>query len=189
MDAAATIDLAHELGELVAGRLSPRADIREPDWSFWEKRNLNLHRVVALCRYAPPTARELAARCRDTLGLHFRCAWWRGLGFGVVVELRDAAGFPDEYLPLVDGRANAQGTWQWVILVSRARRLAWGLHTWIEGYLSPVYRGLLNRLEEQGFAIESARKEKDGLMKLLTATRPGRFPEFEDQRGEARPPV
>jgi len=189
MDTGRSLDLVHELAELSAGRLQPRDDIREPDWRFWERRNLNLHRVVALCRYAPPSARELAARCRDTLALHFRCAWWRGLGFGVVVELREAAGFPEEYLPLVDGRANGQGTWQWLILVSGARRQAWGLHTWIEGYLSPLYRGVLDRLDEQGYSIESVRKEKDGLMRVLTAARPARFPEFEDDRGASRRPA
>jgi len=183
------IDLEQELSELTAGTLQPRADVREANWHFWEKRNLNLHRVVALCTYAPPTARELETQVRETLGGHFPCAWWRGLGFGVVIEVRDVAGFPEEYRPLVDGRANPKGTWQWVILVSRARRKAWGLHTWIEGYLSPIYRGLLRRLDEQGFEVTSVRKEKDGLMRLLTALKPERFPEFEDDVGESGRPL
>ena len=182
MTAGAPIDLEHELCELTAGKLQPRADVREANWHFWERRNLNLHRVVALCSYAPGSARDLERRIRETIGAHFRCAWWRGLGFGVVIEVRDVAGFPEAYRPLVDGRANAQGTWQWVILVSRARRQAWGLHTWVEGYLSPVYRGLLRRLEEQEFEVASVRKEKDGLMRLLTAVKPERFPDFEHRR-------
>jgi hypothetical protein len=183
------IDLKHELSELTAGKLQLCGDVREANWHCWEKRSLNLHRVVALCTYAPAAARDLETQVRETLGGHFRCAWWRGLGFGVVIEIRDVVGFPEEYRPLVDGRANPKGTWQWVILVSRARRRAWGLHTWLEGYLSPIYRGLLGRLEEQGFEIASVRKEKDGLMRLLTAMKPEHFPDFENDVGESRRPL
>ena len=183
------VDLQQLLAELTSGKLPPRADLHEANWLFWERRNLNLHRVVALCTYASSPAGELEARIRETIGRHFRCAWWRGLGFGVVIEVRDVAGFPDEYRPLVDGRANAKGTWQWLILVSRSRRRAWGLHTWVEGFLSPVYRGLLDRLGGQGYEVASVRKEKDGLMRFLTAAKPGHFPDFEHDIGEAGRPL
>ena len=52
---------------------------------------------------------------------------------------------------------------------------------WIEGYLSLVYRALLAGLEEQGYQVASVRKEKDGLMRLLTAAKPGHFPEFRNE--------
>jgi hypothetical protein len=178
------IDLRRELTELSLGKLQPRPDIREADWHFWEKRNLNVHRVVALCTYGSSSARDIEVQTRETLGLHVRCAWWRGLGFGVVTEVRDVTAFPDDFQQLVDGRANAKGTWQWLILVSRTRRMAWGLHTWVEGFLSGIYRDLLRRLQEQGYAIASVRKEKDGLMKVLTAMKPRAFPDFDEDLGE-----
>src|SRR5262245_20420844 len=40
--------LAEQLAALAAGRLAARADVVEPDWRFWERRSLNLHRVVGL---------------------------------------------------------------------------------------------------------------------------------------------
>ena len=55
-----------------------------------------------------------------------------------------------------------------VILVSSPARLALGVHTWIEAYLSPVYRGILQALAERTYRVASARKDKDGLLKVLT---------------------
>jgi len=179
MNQGTPVDLRREIPELIRGRLRARDDLRETDWLFWEKRNLNLHRVVALCTYAPSSASELETRVRDTLGRHFRCAWWRGLGFGAVLEVRDIAGFPEEFAPLVDGRANPKGTWQWLVLVSRQGRAACGLHTWVAGFLSPVYQELLIRLALHGYEVSRARKEKDGVMRLLTAASSRRIPEFE----------
>jgi len=186
MDVHGPIDLAEELTQQTAGRLRPRGDIPESDWRFWEKRNLNIHRVVGLWTRGPSSAREIGIQTRATIARRFRRAWWRGLGFGVVVEVRDVQGFPEEFRELVDGRENPKGTWQWLILVSRARKKASGLHTWIEGYLSPVYRGLLADLEERGFEVESVRKEKDGLMKLLTAAKPRYFRDFRNDIGGTR---
>ena len=102
--------------------------------------------------------------------------------------MRDAPGFPEAWLPLLDQRANPKGTWQWLVLVSRATGQAWGLHVWIEGYLSPVYRDLLGRLAETGLTVQSARQEKDKLMRVLTAVRPGALPEFDEgARADRRP--
>lgn len=174
----ARLDLAEEIAGSTSSRLRPIEFPGDLDWRFWEKRNWNLHRVVALWTPGSSSAREVGIAARAVIEKRFRCAWWRGLGFGVVVEVRDVEGFPEAFLPLVDGRENRAGTWQWVILVSSSRRKAAGLHTWIEGYLSPVYRGLLERLGDRGFAVESVRKEKDGMMKLLTAAKPRLFPDF-----------
>ena len=172
------LDLAAEIGDSAAGRLLPIESSGDADWRFWEKRSLNLHRVVGLWTHGSSSAREVGVEARGAIGKGFRGAWWRGLGFGIVVEVRNVESYPEAFLPLVDGRENRAGTWQWVILVSATGRKAAGLHTWIEGYPSPVYRGLLERLDERGFAIESARKDKDGLMKLLTAAKPRLFPDF-----------
>lgn len=179
------LDLASELSAATLGRLRQRDDAAESDWRFWEKRNLNLHRVVALWTRGSSSPREIEIQARAAVSRRFKSAWWRGLGFGVVVDVRDVERFPDAFLPFVDGRANRAGTWQWVILVSPTRRKAAGLHNWVEGYLSPVYRGLLERLGERGFAVESVRKEKDGMMKLLTAAKPRLFPDFRNDVGNA----
>ena len=94
---------------------------------------------------------------------------------------------------LVDVRENSKGTLQWVILAADTARAAIGVHTWMEAYLSPVYRKTLDALARAGYHIASARKEKDGLMKFLTGVanmdaalsslgaRREAFPEFRDQ--------
>jgi hypothetical protein len=72
------------------------------------------------------------------------------------------------------------------VLVSPAKKTVLACHTWIEGYLSPVYRDLLGRLQERSFQITSVRREKDGLMKVLTAARPALFTDFGDTFEEKR---
>ena len=79
---------------------------------------------------------------------------------------------------------------QWVVLLSGTdSRTATGVHTWIEGFLSPVYRSILQSLSQSGYTITSVMKEKDGLMRFLTAVADARarglyghaqFPEFRD---------
>ena len=166
---------------LTSGRLAPRADLAEPGWRFWERRTLNLHRVVALwsARGRALDPATFGGEARAVVRRHFRRAWWRGLGFAVVVACDAVRLGPDETKGLIDGRENAQGTWQWLVQVAPAQRAVVGAHTWIEGYLSPLYRELLDALAP-GNEVVSLRKERDGLMRLLTAARPHLFPEFRD---------
>ncbi len=176
-----SFDLDGAISELTRDKLKARAEIGDADWSFWERKNLNLHRVVAAWRRGDGITDVAGVResVRTAIGRHFRRAWWRGLAFGAAVEVDSIGVDPMDLAELVDGRENVHGTWQWVALVARDGR-ALGVHTWIEGYLSPVYLRLLERLRSQGFEVASARKEQDGLMRLLTAARPGLFPRFRD---------
>jgi hypothetical protein len=172
-------DLGEILGTLARGKLAERIGVPEPDWRFWERRNLNMHRVVGLWsrRGALTDAAELEAGARSAVGRQFRAAWWRGLGFGVAVEVDELSVDPEALAKAVDGRENPKGTWQWVVAVSRSNR-AIAVHTWIEGYLSPLFRAALVALDEGGTQITLVHKQKDGLMKLLTAFRPRLFPDF-----------
>jgi hypothetical protein len=174
-------DLDAEISELTREKLKARTDVGDADWSFWERKNLNMHRVVASWRRGGGITDAVGLResARTAIRRRFRRAWWRGLAFGIAVEVDSIGVPPADLAALVDGRENVQGTWQWVVLVSRDGK-ALAVHTWIEGYLSPIYVGVLERLRAQGFEVTSARKEKDGLMKLLTAARPGLFPGFRE---------
>jgi hypothetical protein len=150
--------------------LRPRTDLGEPTWTFWEIRTLNLHRVVGLLRADRPfaNAHDLDAEIRGVLSRDFKRAWWRGIAYGVVVDVRTIALNPDDLKGLVDVRENAQGDLQWVVLVASDVRVALGVHSWIEGYLSPVYRNTLQALLRTGYRVTSVKREKDGLMKFLT---------------------
>ena len=174
--------------------MRPRNDLSERGWMFWELRTLNMHRVVALAgegrQFAD--ARDLEAEIRRVLTRNFKRAWWRGIAYGVVAEVSAISLRTDDLKSLVDIRENEKGTLQWVILVASGARTAVGVHTWIEGYLSPVYRDILQALAAKGYQVASGKREKDGLMKFLTAvadvdiaiqslgTRKTLFPEFRE---------
>jgi len=174
--------------------LRPRNDFGEPGWTFWELRTLNLHRVVGLLngyrQFAD--AHDLGAEIRAVVSRNFKRSWWRGMAYGVVAEVAAISLSPDDLKMLVDVRENSKGTLQWVILAASDPRVALGVHTWIEGYLSPVYRRTLQALAETGYQVASAKREKDGVMKFLTGvadlnaalrsfgTTKEAFPEFRD---------
>jgi len=174
--------------------LRPRQDFLEPNWSFWELRNLNIHRVVGLFdeRRQFAGARDLEAEIRRVVSRRFKRSWWRGMAYGVVAVVGAVSLSPDDLKMLVDVRENQSGTLQWVILTSSDTRVALGVHTWIEGRLSPVYRDILQALDETKYHITSTKRDKDGLMKFLTGaadvnvairslgTRRTAFPEFRE---------
>ena len=151
--------------------LQPRDDIREPGWTFWELRTLNRHRVVGLVREYRQfkDAPDLGAEIREVVSRHFKCAWWRGMAYGVVADVPTISLQPDDLKVLVDVRENPKGTLQWVILAAGDAHAAVGVHTWMETYLSPVYRSILQALTAAGYRVATAVRQKDGLMRFLTA--------------------
>ena len=191
-------DLALIITSATAQRgLRPRTDLHEPGWTFWELRNLNMHRVVGLVsehrQFAD--AHDLDAEIRDVLSRFFKPAWWRGMAYGIVADVPSITLSLDDLKVTVDIYNNAKGTSQWVVLVDDDSRTAVGVHTWLESYLSPVYRDTLQALSDAGYRVASARREKDGLMKFLTGAadaeaaissfgaRRTRFPEFRNPSG------
>jgi len=185
-----------DFASLVASAAEPRemqrrTDLCEPGWTFWERRTLNIHRVVGLFRAKEPLgdACTLDSQLRGVLARDFKRAWWRGIAYGVVVSVGDFTLTPDDLPILVDAYENNKGTMQWVVFIAGDARQVTGVHTWIEGYLSPVYRAILETLTRQGYQVASVRKEKDGLLRFLTGVanaqtmlRTGRvaLPEFRD---------
>jgi len=172
-------------------KLKSRPDLHEPNWAFWELRNINMHRVVGLFRPDAPIvdAGTFNTTIRGVLGRNFKRAWWRGIAYGVVADVGPFSPAPDDLKLLVDGYENTKGTMQWVVLVNTQAHAVTGVHTWIEGYLGPVYRTVLQSLADQGYQISSVMRDKDGLMKFLTAVADARsaaltgrptFPEFQD---------
>jgi len=135
-----------------------RTDLREPGWTFWELRTLNRHRVVGLVtpyrQFAD--ARDLETEIRSVVGRHFKASWWRGMAYGVVAHVAAISLALDDLKTLVDVRENPRGDLQWVVLVAGDARTAVGVHTWMEAYLSPVYRDTLQALGATGCAVATA---------------------------------
>ena len=179
--------------------LRPRNDLREPGWMFWELRTLNRHRVVGLMTPYRQfrSARDLEAEIRGVVARHFKASWWRGMAYGVVAEVAPISLGADDLKDLVDVRENSRGDLQWVVLASSHADGVVGVHTWIEAYLSSVYRDILQALAATGRTVATATREKDGLMKFLTGvadlnaalgslgTRTEAFPEFRDEPSRA----
>jgi hypothetical protein len=153
-----------------ARNLGSRKDLAEPGWAFWELRTLNRHRVVGLLKEYRQfrDGRDLEGEIRRVVSRNFKCAWWRGMAYGVVADVAAISLSLDDLKQLVDIRENSKGTLQWVILLAGNARTALGVHTWMEAYLSPVYRDALQALRDAGYRVTHAKREKDGLMKFLT---------------------
>ena len=166
-------------------RLQRRGDIDEAGWTFWELRNINMHRVVGLLneprQFAGP--RALEAEIRGAIARNFKRSWWRGLAYGVAAQVMPNSWNPDDLKVLVDIYENSKGVLQWVVLVSSDDLTAIGVHTWEEAYLSFVYRSILGSLTAAGYRVTTAIKGKDGLLKFLTGVselKGVHFPEFRD---------
>ena len=188
-------DVAAILSSAVAERhLHYRDDITEAGWSFWELRTLNMHRVVGLLRAHRQfdNPRDLEQDVRSAVGRHFKRSWWRGMAYGIVIEAASLQSF-DGLQEVVDARDNSKGTFQWVVLLAPDAPVVIGVHTWIEGFLSPVFRNTLDALRRERFDVTSVTRPKDGLMTALTEVadlraaitsfnvRQQAFPEFRDR--------
>jgi hypothetical protein len=192
-----TLDLAAIVGRAADIRsLRQRTDIVDPGWTFWELRNLNIHRVVALLETDAAFADvgALGSVVRPAIARHFRRAWWRGLACGVVVGSGGEPWTPAQLSALVDERERRVAIVQWVLSVDAAGGAAVGVHTWLESYLSPVYRAALDGLASSGVRIATGIRERDGLLRLLTDVAElegASFPAFhgEPSRSAAEPPT
>jgi hypothetical protein len=112
------------------------------------------------------------------------------MAYGIVADVASVSLSLDDLKVLVDIYNNPKGTLQWVVLLSGDARTVLGAQTWLESYLSPVYRDVLQALSGEGYRVASVRRDEVGLMKFLTGvadagavigsfgTRRGRFPEF-----------
>jgi hypothetical protein len=163
--------------------LKARNDLSEPGWTFWELRTLNRHRMVGFLGnvLGQAGAQDIESEIRSVVSRNFHRSWWRGFAYGIVVEVQAIASSPNDLELLVDSYENRKGVLQWVILVASDGQTAVGLHTWMETYLSPVYRDLLQTLAQAGYHVATAVRGKDGLLKFLTGVAAARgvaLPEF-----------
>ncbi len=165
--------------------LKLRSDLKEPGWIFWELRTLNRHRAVGFLEDYRKFAdgHDLEGEIRGAMSRNFKRSWWRGFAYGVVAELAAISWSSKDLEVLVDIYENSEGVLQWLVLVANDGRSAVGVHTWLEVYLSPVYRDVLQALAADGYRVTAAIRGKDGLWKFLTGVSEMEgvgFPEFRD---------
>ena len=140
-------------------------------WGVWEHKTLNMHRGVLHWRPrdAPAAYGDVTSAVRAKVAECFKRSWWRGFGFGVVVELDRMPAGIEAADDDIDTRDNRKGTWQWSVLAFREPQVALGIHTWTHGYLTEVYTLLLAHYESQGYRVGGFTKEKDALLRFLSA--------------------
>lgn len=125
----------------------------------WVRKTFNVFRgVVDLdCTALDVAAAE--ARVRETIASEFAPGGIVPFAFGTVLRYRRGAPAAEDLLHLVDDRSRPRGTWQWIILVDAEKRSVSGLHTWMRGYLTPVYESLITHFEALGFTCTAITKE------------------------------
>ena len=149
--------------------LKPRATHLGPAWNLWEKKNFNIHRGLIEWTPEPSVAsmEQIATTIRQTVKQEFRPGWLRGFGFGAIVHLASIPNDLPAIIKFVDKRNKAGGVWQWLVLCFDNEKVALGVHTWLQGYLRPVYDSLLQQFETLGYRCDSTDVEIDALQAHL----------------------
>lgn len=149
--------------------LTPRASKFSPDWAIWEKKTINIHRGVIDWNVSSPfeSIDQIVGTIRAGVSVEFHPNWFRGFGFGVILHMQDIPADASKICNFIDPRNKRGGVWQWAILSFDGDQRAIGVHTWLHGYLRPVYESALGQLVSQGYECESIDSDVDTLFVTL----------------------
>ncbi len=163
-------------------KLKKRSDVSDREWTVWEHKTLNMHRVVLVWQpeQSPSQYSKIPEIVRAKVEALFKVSWWRGMGFGLVAILPSAPNGVKVCVDDIDTRENSKGTWQWSVLHFQEHGAVIGAHMWMQGYLSSTYQQLIQSYESDGNKVATFKKEKDKLMKFLTSA--VLLPEYDETR-------
>jgi hypothetical protein len=119
--------------------------------SLWEYRSLNMHRGVILVeRPGEITAEAIVKEIHTKVGSEFNLAWaWlRGFAFGAVVSTSGIPENLDRLVNCIDRYDRSAGVFQWLVHISDTPPMAFGIHMWAEGYLTPTFRRIVQSLRK-----------------------------------------
>ncbi len=141
----------------------------EPTWRLLQKKSLNIHRGVIECSFGDDfiSINELAGRIRTSVKKEFNPSWLRSFGFGAVIHMKTMT---EDFLQIchhIDTKNKKDGVWQWAIIIFDDDKVAVGIHTWLHGYLRPVYDSLMVQLMEKNFECQSTDAKIDTLLETL----------------------
>lgn len=154
--------------DIPSNLLKPITPKAHANWALWEKKNFNIHR--GLIEFTAPDAlsiHDLANQVREGVREEFRPGWFRGFGFGAIIHFPKVPADFTEICQHVDTRNKLHGVWQWVVVCLDEEKVALGIHTWLHGYLRPVYDSVLEQLKKDGYNCESVDSEMDALIAKL----------------------
>lgn len=93
----------------------------------------------------------------------------RGLGYGVVFRVKHFHKESIQFSTFVDKRNRRGGVWQWGIVISEEEKALLGIHTWVDGYLRPVYDSIIQQYVKLGYEHKNLNIPPDPLIaKLVT---------------------
>lgn len=148
--------------------LTPITPKHHPTWALWEKRNLNTHRgLIEFTAARVDSIDDLASEVREGVRGEFRPGWFRGFGFGTIIHFREVPSDFTQICRHVDTRNKRHGVWQWIIACLDEDKIAVAIHTWLHGYLRPVYDSVVQQLNELGYECHVADAEVDALVATL----------------------
>ena len=123
------------------------------EWSLWEYKTFNIHRAIVHWN-APNfqvTMGDIQKNIRALIKDNFKIRFWRGFGFGSIIELSELPDDMGNFEECINQRDNRNGTWQWAIITGKNSKKYLSNHTWAKGYLTPVYESLLNFIKGSGY--------------------------------------
>lgn len=155
--------------EIIQISLPKSKRVDEDNWTLWEHKTLNIHRAILFwSNKIDQTYIEMSDTIRNKINQQIKVSWWRGFGYGVVIEVPVMPKGIENIDISIDTRSNKNGTWQWIILVCNNPKCVIAVHTWMAGFLTPIYEMLLNSYRNEGYEVGNFKKSKDKLMKFLT---------------------
>ena len=150
--------------------LKPKPSAVESNWRFWEKKNLNIHRGIIewFVDHEFSSIDELAMQIRTQVKSEFKPGWLRGFGFGTVLHVKTVSEDFVQICNYIDRRNRRKGVWQWAIVQFDDDKVAMGIHTWLHGYLRPVFDSIIERLTEEGYECKKADADVDKLLAAIS---------------------
>ena len=148
--------------------LTRKAAKAHSDWTIWEKKNFNIHRgLIGLNAPRIDSIHSLAEQIRLGVREEFKPNWFRGFGFGTIIRFNEVPSDFAEICKHIDTRNKKNGVWQWAVVVLQEDKVAIAIHTWLHGYLRPVYDSILQQLEQDGYHCHASDAEVDVLIARL----------------------
>jgi hypothetical protein len=141
--------------------ISPKMQRR--NISLWRKKTANIFRGVIEIPCPSMDAASISDEIRLLVKKEFEPDFFVPFAFGTVLHCQTGAPSIAEMAALIDTKSRSEGTWQWLIVTDHDSRRAYGVHTWMQGYLTPVYQQLLKQLEQENYQCSSMAREPDKL--------------------------
>lgn len=134
---------------------------------LWRRKTLNIYRGVIETSCSTNDPATVSEKIRTLVKEEFDPGSFIPFAFGTVLHFESEAPPSEIMASFIDTRARSEGTWQWLVVTNGTTKRAYGVHTWMEGYLTPVYLQILKDLENSGYACSNSAREPERLFRFM----------------------